>query len=287
MRFRAPAKINLGLELTAKREDGYHEVISIMLAIRLADEVDIAGSSSIRSAADEVLAGCGPTDLSDAALSLFWANTNLDSGLVAQITKRIPTAAGLGGGSSDAAITLAAANWLNRNPLTDANLAAIARRIGSDVTFFLSGGCSLVSGRGEVIEKSLPVPSIWIVIVNPGVELATASVYREFTSAEFTDGSRVLQFSDSIADGHPNWNLMHNGLQAAAKRLCPQIRPILDALAKHTPHRQLSGSGPTCFGIFESRERARIAERALAADGYWTWMGLPRGPWHISDLVVE
>ncbi len=273
--------------MTAKREDGYHEIVSVMLAIPLCDEVNIAGSSSNRPAVDEVLAGCGPTDLSDAALSLFWANTNLDPGLVAQITKRIPTAAGLGGGSSDAAITLAAANWLNRNPLTDANLAAIARLIGSDVTFFLSGGCSLVSGRGEVIDKSLPIPSIWVVLANPGVELATPSVYGEVKSEEFTDGSRILQLSDSIADGHPNWNLVHNSLQAAGERLCPQIRPILDALAIHTPHCQLSGSGPTCFGIFESRERARVAEKALAADGHWTWMGLPRGPWHVSDLVIE
>lgn len=287
MRLRAPAKINLGLELTGMRADGFHEVSSVMAAVRLCDQVEIVRAKPGGPRAGAPKRQFVPTGLTDAALSLLAAEAGGASEFEARVAKRIPVAAGLGGGSSDAAIALAAANWLGRNRLSDAGLAGIAGRIGSDVAFFLRGGCARVSGRGEIIDRALPIPDVWILLANPGVELSTPDVYRELKTAEFTAGARTGRLAESIADGAPRWELMHNGLQSAALRLCPQIQATLDRLAGHTPWVLLSGSGPTCFGLFKAREPAAAAERELAGAGHWTWLGRPHDPWRVSDLQVD
>ena len=90
----------------------------------------------------------------------------------------------------------------------------------------------------------------------------------------------------SLAAGQPRWDLLHNGLQAAALRLCPPIQAVLEAIREHTPWTLLSGSGATCFGIFESEEAALAAEKDLASAGYWTWAGRPLEPWTIDDLRI-
>ena len=155
------------------------------------------------------------------------------------------------------------------------------------MTFFLTGGCALVSGRGEIISRTLPTPDLWIVLGNPNLELSTPSVYAELRKNEFSTGERTRALADSIVRGRPDWDLMVNGLQAAAIRLCPLIEPILEILAAHTEHRQLSGSGPTCFGLFQSRETAAAAEQELAHSGYWTWLGRPIGRWRLKDLELH
>ncbi|MXY13112.1 MAG: 4-(cytidine 5'-diphospho)-2-C-methyl-D-erythritol kinase [Chloroflexi bacterium] len=287
MRLRAPAKVNLGLELTAKRPDGYHEVSSVMMAVQLCDEVETFRTETGSSHVDDLPREFIRTELTDTTLALFAAATEGDSRFETRIAKHIPVAAGLGGGSSDAAIALAAANWLSQNPLSDLDLVEIAGRIGSDVTFFLSGGCARVSGRGEIVQQALPMPEVWIVLANPGFELSTPDVYRELKRSDLTDGKRTGQIAESIAGGAPNWELMYNGLQAAALRLCPQIQTTLDLIARHTPFNLLSGSGPTCFGLFETREPAAAAERELIDAGHWTWLGRPQGPWHVSDLRID
>jgi 4-diphosphocytidyl-2-C-methyl-D-erythritol kinase len=287
LRLSAPAKINLGLELTTRRPDGFHEVSSVMLAVQLCDEIEISCAESRSSHTGNLPGEFVQTGLTDSALELLASESDRDSRFGARVAKHIPAAAGLGGGSSDAAITLAAVNSLGQNPLSGSELAGIAGRIGSDVTFFLKGGCALVSGRGEVVNQALPVPDVWIVLANPGFELSTPDVYGELKPSEFTDGARTGQLAESIAAGAPTWELMYNGLQAPAIRLCPQIQPTLDLLARHTPHHQLSGSGPTCFGLFETREPAAAAERELAGAGHWTWLGRPHEPWHVSDLCID
>ena len=287
MRYRAPAKINLGLELTGRRDDGFHEIVSVMLAVGICDEVEVVHIGSDHARPRETDPAFARTGLTDAALAQLAAFTGGGGEFEARVAKNIPVAAGLGGGSSNAAIALATANDLSSNPLPARDLAAVAAQVGSDVTFFLRGGCALVSGRGEIIDRTLPLPDGWIVLANPGVELSTPDVYREVDPSEFTDGARTGQLAESITAGAPLWDLMHNGLQAAALRLCPQIQGTLDLLAGHTPHFQLSGSGPTCFGLFESKEPAAAAERELADAGNWTWLGRPHGPWHVSDLRID
>lgn len=244
-----------------------------MLAIDLRDEVEVLPGRDVKDS--DFGAGFSRTGLTDHALRAFRERSRVEHHFQARVRKRVPAAAGLGGGSSNAASALTAANRLSGNPLSGSELAEVAARVGSDVAFFLAGGCALVAGRGEIRERELPVPGVWIVLANPGVELATPDVFGELGRAEFSDGARTRELAESIAAGRPRWGLMRNGLQAAAARLCPPVGETLAALGQHSPWVLLSGSGATCFGIFESRPTAEAAREDLTLRGYWTWAGRP------------
>ena len=257
-----------------------------MQAIDLNDEIKIS-SSSRNEIWERPNLSFVPTPLTDAALQHLACRTGRHPGCHVRVEKSIPSAAGLGGGSSDAGTALLAVNRESGSHLSQSELTAICRKLGSDVTFFLTGGCAVVSGRGEVISRILPTPNMWIVLANPNLELSTPSVYAELRKNEYSTGECTRALADSIEEGHPDWGLMTNGLQAAAIRLCPVIEPILTILAAHTAHRQISGSGPTCFGLFQSRQSATIAEQELAHSGYWTWLGRPIGRWQLKDLELH
>ena len=284
MRIKSPAKINLGLEVLSRRKDGFHDLCSNMLAIDVCDEVRLRSGDDTEIA--EQNEGFSRSDLTDQALAAYCNAAGINAEIKAGVKKSIPIAAGLGGGSSNAATVLSAANLLSGHTLSESELAEVAILIGSDVPFFLSGGCALVAGRGEIRKHDLPIPNAWIVLANPGVELSTLDVFGELRSSEFTSGARTRVLAASIAAGQPRWNLMHNGLQAAAERLCPQIRETLAALRAHTPWTLLSGSGATCFGIFEVEESALVAKKDLAKVGYWAWAGRPLERWTIDDLRI-
>lgn len=255
-----------------------------MLAIDLCDEVRVRSDddADIAEQREEISRSC----LTDQALDAYCKLARIKAGLSAGVIKTIPVAAGLGGGSSNAAIVLSAANRLSGYALSESELAAVAGEIGSDVPFFLSGGCALVAGRGEIRKRDLPVPNVWIALANPGVELSTPNVFGELRNSEFTSGARTRVLAASLAAGQPRWDLLYNGLQRAAERLCPPIRETLSALRAHTPWAMLSGSGATCFGIFENGESAVAAEEDLALAGYWAWVGRPMDRWTIADLRI-
>lgn len=284
MRIKSPAKINLGLEVLRRRKDAFHDLSSIMLAIELCDEVRVCsgGHAEIFEQHDEF----SRSGLTEQALNAYGRSARVKTKPNASVKKLIPIAAGLGGGSSNAALVLSAANHLSGHALSDSELADVASLVGSDVPFFLSGGCALVGGRGEIRKRDLPIPNVWILLANPGVELSTPDVFRELDNSEFTSGARTSVLAASLAAGQPQWNLLHNGLQAASERLCPPIREMLVALRVHTPWTLLSGSGATCFGIFEIEEAALAAEKDLAKAGYWTWAGRPMDRWTITDLRI-
>lgn len=284
MRFKSPAKINLGLEVLRRRKDAFHDLSSIMLAVDLCDEVNVRSGNDAETAEHQKGFSC--SGLTDRALHAYDKLVRIDAEFNAGVKKNIPIAAGLGGGSSNAAIVLAAANLLSGHALSETELVQVAGQIGSDVPFFLSGGCALVAGRGEIRKRDLPIPNVWIVLANPGVELSTPDVFRELDSSEFTSGARTRVLAASLTAGQPRWDHMHNGLQAAAERLCPPIRETLAALRAHTPWTLLSGSGATCFGIFENKEAAAAAKKDLGRAGYWTWSGRPLEPWTIADLRI-
>ena len=284
MRIKSPAKVNLGLEVLRRREDGFHDLCSIMLAIDLCDEVQVLAGDNVP--VSENSGGFRRTGLTDQALNSYRDKDRTGHTFNAGVSKKVPIAAGLGGGSSNAATALLAANLISRQALADSELVEVAIQVGSDVPFFLKGGCALVTGRGEIRKRDLPAPNIWIVLANPGVELSTPEVFGEIHGSEFTSGARTRVLAASLAAGQPRWDLLHNGLQKAALRLCPPIQAVLDAIGEHTPWTLLSGSGATCFGIFESEEAARAAEKDIASAGYWTWAGRPLGPWTIEDLRI-
>ncbi len=289
VRLSAPAKINLGLEISGRRNDGYCEVVSVMQAISLADAVEIHSrkKSESESPRDKPFGVDGALELAQLAVDRLSEANDQRLRFDVTLEKSIPVAAGLGGGSSDAAIALLGAQYIAGRPPATTQLQGIAAELGSDISFFLFGGTALVVGRGEIISRVLPAPDAWIVLANPGVRLSTADVYAELRDDEFTSGECTCRLADSLAAQVPDWTLMVNTLQAPALRLCPQIGPILSLLREHTSRFQVAGSGPTCFGLFETRPDANLAAESISSSGFWTWVGRPRGPWAAAELITN
>jgi 4-diphosphocytidyl-2-C-methyl-D-erythritol kinase len=263
IRESAPAKVNLVLQVGRRREDGLHDICSIFASLHLADELNFLASESDR---DEVICpGVEGRNLVDAALELFRKRVDPNlPGLRVTIEKRTPVAAGLGGGSADAAAALRAANDLAGRPLGVSELRELGKELGADVPSQIDPRHALVTGAGEHIEK-LGLPAMGLVLVPSVVGLSTADVYNEADRIESTrdkldpDGLRALAAGPlaALAAG------VENDLEPAARSLRPEIGEPVDQLrAAGALAAAVSGSGPTAFGIFSG---PAVAERAAAA----------------------
>jgi 4-diphosphocytidyl-2-C-methyl-D-erythritol kinase len=267
VRIAAPAKINLSLEITGRRPDGYHELVSVMLTVSLADELSLVPGDEIRV---RVHGADLPEDnLVARAAILLRERLGLHAGCTVTVEKRIPVAAGLGGGSSDAAAALLGLNRLWGLDLAPAALTALAAELGSDVPFFLHGGACLVEGRGERVTP-LPVPRpSWFVLANPGVPVLTAAAYAALSPDEWTDGALTRSLATKL-DPSRCAPLGVNGLQTAAFRLSPEALACFDAVSALAPEgAMVSGSGPTIFAPFADEPAAVSARDTLRARGYW------------------
>ncbi len=258
----APAKLNLGLRVLARRADGYHELASVFVPLDLADAIDLEIAGATASAVTLELAGeiAGvPADASNLAVRAaaeFLAAAGLARSLRLRVTKRIPVAAGLGGGSSDAGAVLRGLAESFPGALAPPVLARLALRLGADVPYFLAPRPARVSGIGERSEPLAALPALACLLVNPGRPLSTASVFAAF-DAQPTSARRSLD---------PELGLdLANDLEPAAERLCPAIAPLRERLrALGARAVGLSGSGPTLFGIF--RDTAEAAHALAEAD---------------------
>jgi 4-diphosphocytidyl-2-C-methyl-D-erythritol kinase len=279
LRALAPAKINLGLWLGGVRaSDARHEIVTVMQSISLADEVTLEPAARA-SGADEV--ACpgvpGPPDqnLAAAALRSFRAATGWDEGpLRLSIVKRIPVAAGLGGGSADAAATLRLLRSVSG--MGDERLLhELARALGADVPAQLSPGRWLATGVGERLEAlAEPSPALELLVLPLAHALATSEVYAQADRAGLARtpqalAERVQQVREALAGGAPAPDaraLLENDLQPAASTLCPQIEQVLaQARGAGAPEALVSGSGPTVLALFPSRDGAERSARAAAA----------------------
>jgi len=291
LRAEAPAKINFGLRIVGRRSDGYHELESIFLPLDLCDSVrlDLARGGPRRvSLTLEAVAGA-PADavpgdernLAVRAARGFLERAGLEATAAIQLRKRIPVAAGLGGGSSDAGAVLRSLSAAFPGALDAAALAALALELGADVPFFLDPRPALVSGIGEHVEPLADWPELALVLVNPGLALATAEVYRAadalgtaLTSASppSTLRARLGALRSDASDGPGALApLLANDLEPAAVRLCPPIARLRDRLRDvGAVAVGMSGSGPTLFGVFPDVEAAGAAlERAAFAAPVW------------------
>jgi 4-diphosphocytidyl-2-C-methyl-D-erythritol kinase len=274
----APAKVNLGLFLGPVRaSDGRHELVTVMQSISLADELTLeaaaAGGEEDEIVCPGVLEGA-EENLAGAALRAFRASTGWEAPpLRLIIVKRIPVAAGLGGGSADAAATLRLAR--HASGLGDERLLrTLALQLGADVPAQIAPGRWLASGAGEQLHELPPVRSPFGLLVLPlAVQLSTAAVYAEadrlaLSGARHELEERMLKVRAAYGHGEPlpmATELLHNDLQRAAVSLCPQIDEALaqarDAGAELA---LVSGSGPTVLGLFRSPDGAPAAAAALA-----------------------
>lgn len=263
IRERAPAKLNLVLQVGSARSDGLHEICSIFASLSLSDDLTFLASESDR---DEVLCkGVDGPNLVEAALRLFRERVDAElPPLQVTIDKRIPVAAGLGGGSADAAATLRAANDLAGRPLDAAGLRALAEELGADVPSQVEPGHALVTGAGEHIER-LRLPAMGLVLVSSEDGLSTADVYGEAERIRSTRGQLDPDMLRALAAG-PLSTLaagVENDLQAAAVSLRPEIaEPVEHLRGAGALAAALSGSGPTAFGVFSG---PAMAERAAAS----------------------
>ena len=266
----AAAKINLVLEVLGKRADGYHEIATVLQAVELSDRLVIEDAEvlELRATAPDV-----PTDGTNLVLRAARAlgeASGMTRGARITLDKRIPVAAGLGGGSTDAAATLVGLNrlWGLRWPA--ARLAEVAVTLGMDVPFFLRGGVAVGTGRGEKLEP-VAGTALALVLVNPGVGASTAAIYGGVTPAMYSDGGGVHRMLAALRSRRPARVAasLANALERVAAPQHPQVRRMEAALlAAGALGAAMSGSGPTVFGVARSWEQARQI-RARVARGSW------------------
>lgn len=266
----APAKINLALEILGRRADGYHDLVSIFATIDLADRVRVAAGRSLDVRIRPDVDAPPAADLGARAVRALAAATGRTPAAHVRIRKRIPVAAGLGGGSSDAGAVLVALSRLWRAGIA---LGPVAASIGSDVPFFVAGApYAVVAGRGESVEiLSAPALPLWSVLVRVPARVPTPAVFASLRPDEWTDGQATARLAGAFADGTIGPALLRrssrNGLLAAAERVCPAIAEVRAAAAACGIELALSGSGPTLFRIADDRADALRISRILRRAG--------------------
>ncbi len=251
----APAKINLHLNVFPKRSDGYHPIESIFQAVPLYDDILV----KLRGESLGCVVQCEAMQLPKEntltrTYDLFSQLTGISDGVYVELTKRIPSGAGLGGGSSDAAYFLRALNKMFDDPLDYGQMKMIANLVGSDVLFFLSGGAAIVTGRGDEVKPILPREDLCFVVVYPDVHCSTAESYvlvDEFLALGKADVGSSLQDLEKIyRKPVSEWNFINTFTKPVVTKL-PIISEIMDSLkVLGADFVQMSGSGSTVFGVF-------------------------------------
>ncbi len=275
----ARAKVNLWLNVVGRRADGYHLLDSLIAFTDLADEIAAAPSDRLSLTVDGPLASSiaqeGDNNLVLKAARLLADRAGVAPRASLTLTKRIPVAAGLGGGSADAAATLQTLIDLWRVALPVEELFDLAGRLGADVPMCFAGRAALASGVGEQLAPAPPLPPCAILLVNPGVALPTPDVFKARRSA-FSEPRPLRPWTD-LASFVVALAERGNDLTDAAITLCPLVADVLAFLRKSVGARYIamSGSGATCFALYDSVEHARH-----------TAARLPTSWWHHAGKLV-
>jgi 4-diphosphocytidyl-2-C-methyl-D-erythritol kinase len=273
LKLYAPSKVNLTLEVLGRRQDGYHEIRSVMQAVTLCDRIDFetTGGISFQSPNPEWDA---ERSLVKKAAGLMVDECGGTPGAVITIDKKIPLSSGLGGDSSDAAAVLSGLNELWRCGISEERLLMLASELGSDVPFFVRGGTALMQGRGETISGLPPPFPLWFVIVVPEIVLPpakTASMYSRLTPADYTAGSFTGNLVEALEKGSPIGDAqIFNVFELVAFDLFPELNNVRrDMLAAGAPSVHLAGAGPALFSIHSNHVEAdRVRNRLAAARSF-------------------
>lgn len=261
---KAPAKLNLRLKVTGRRPDGYHELISVMVPIDLFDLLELRViQKGIKLACDGFQVPSHENNLAYRAARSFLSRAGIAKGISIKLVKNIPVAAGLGGGSSDAAATLLALNEIWSKPLSLSDLHALAIRLGADVPFFLYPRPSLAMGIGEILEPVERWPKFWYVLVSPPLQVATSWVYRHL-KLKLTTGEYEHILKSLRNDPLPISHILENDLEEVTSASYPIIDTIKRLLVNAGAEGALmTGSGPSVFGVFLSLDQATSARQYL------------------------
>ncbi len=267
----APAKVNLYLHVTDRRDDGLHELDSLFVRVDAADRISAKAtdrlSLEVRGPFGEALAANAADDnLVLKAARLLAAETGVTTGAALVLDKQLPVAAGIGGGSADAAATLRLLVDLWSLEIDPTRLAALAARLGADVPPCLHHQPVSVSGIGEIVRPAPRLPRAWLVLVNPGIEVLTAHVFAARTG-DVSGSDPLTHEPRDVAELARELSRRRNDLEAPAIALAPVIADVLGELRDRTDVllARMSGSGATCFGLAASAAEAERAAAALAA----------------------
>lgn len=282
VKIRAPAKINLGLRVVGRRDDGYHLLDTIMVPVSLYDEIHIVAKSArqVRSSSSKLTVTCDnpavPSDEGNIvfrAANLIIEENSIRERVEIHIKKRIPIGAGLGGGSSDAAATLIAMNSLFRLNYSMRRLKKRAYGLGADVPFFIDCRPARARGIGERLTPIKSLPWEWAVIVYPGFPVATSWVYRKF-AAKLTKLMANTSIISPLRTSSGQQRLLVNDLESVTVARYPRIKSLKrELIAEGAAGALMSGSGSAVFGLFDSRgNAARALSRLQKEDGVDTFL---------------
>lgn len=269
VKLHSRAKINLTLDVSRLRPDGYHDIDSIAQVIDLSDELQ-ASPADESEIAVRVEAGDAPADKSNLvcrAGEVFFAQTGIRGGVKFALKKRIPAQAGLGGGSGNAASAIAALNRLYSCELSRDDMCELAAKVGSDAALFIIGGTVRMRGRGDIVEPLPDAPILDIVVVKPSVGVSTAWAYAELDKSQRLPGnnSDAAEQAIRLCDKAALIASLSNDFDPIVSTLVPEIaiakRHLMDTGAEVA---MLSGSGSAVFGVFKSNAAAREAASALS-----------------------
>lgn len=270
MEIQAFAKLNLTLDILGKREDGYHDLRMVMQSITLADTLTLEENQGegLRVSANLRFLPTGEKNLAAAAALRFWEALGREpEDLDIRIEKRIPVCAGMAGGSSDAAAVLRALNQRAGAPFSPKELARLGERVGSDVPYCVLGGTALAEGRGEVLTPLPPLPRCWVVACKPDFPISTPELFAQADRVKLrrrpdTAGLvAALEAGDLGGVARRMYNVFEDVLPARLYTRVAEIKNILiqcGALGAN-----MSGSGPTAFGLFDRLEAAQEARACL------------------------
>ncbi|KKB35296.1 4-(cytidine 5'-diphospho)-2-C-methyl-D-erythritol kinase [Bacillus thermotolerans] len=257
--IKAPAKINLTLDVLHKRPDGYHEVEMIMTTVDLADRIELEElrKDEIRVVSHNRFVPDDSRNLAYQAAKLLKERYGIRSGVEIGIQKVIPVAAGLAGGSSDAAATLKGLNKLWQLGLSVDELAELGSEIGSDVSFCVYGGTALAKGRGEKIKLLPPPPNCWVVLAKPTIGVSTAEVYKnlKLDGLKHPNTEKMVEAIET-GDYQQMCRNLGNVLESVTLKMYPEVAQIKEQMERFGADAVLmSGSGPTVFGLIQYDSR--------------------------------
>ncbi|NLH49442.1 MAG: 4-(cytidine 5'-diphospho)-2-C-methyl-D-erythritol kinase [Myxococcales bacterium] len=268
----APAKINLRLEIIGRRPDGYHLLQSVMVPISLYDELTFSpAATGVQFTCSDPGLPTGDDNLVVRAAKAILSAASCSRGVKIHLDKNIPSAAGLGGGSSDAATTLMSVRDLFSLAISDERLHDLAAGLGADVPFFLYRSACLVEGIGEKVSKYTVASGLPVALIKPAEGLSTPRVYQAL-NWPLTHHRKAHNLPASLGDLHTVCAWLRNDLEAPAEALLPRIADGKKLLRDQgATGVQMSGSGPTIFGIFNRQEEAVQACDDAKRQGWWAF----------------
>lgn len=284
IKIQGNAKINLSLDILGKREDGFHEVSMVMQTVGLHDTIVLRKrESGIALSISVPWLRADENNLAWRAADLLLKETGCRGGVEIELTKRIPVAAGLAGGSTDAAAVLRGVNQLYHLGVSRTKLLELGARLGSDIPFCLLGGTMLATGRGEVLRRFPTLPKTWIVLAKPKISVSTAWAYQHYDAegAEVHPDNAAIEACIRNHDVRGVASRMANVLESVTVREYEEIdwlkRRMLEGGAMAS---MMSGSGPTVFCLVDSREKAQTIRDTLREEtNAFVYMTTTTGPY--------